>query len=119
MQLNEILDDEGTTVTRIEHIELPVYLSDFLQYPFMAPEPAPPGKDLTLTQVTMPEFPPKVAGIINRLKEATVTMEVLEVFHDLYRMVGRGQLIIDVEPGEDWPDFYEEWMGLNDSEPSE
>ena len=66
MQLNEILDDEGTTVTRIEHVELPVYLSDFLQYPTMAPpEPASLGKEVTLTQVKMPPQPPMVADKFN------------------------------------------------------
>jgi len=109
MQLQEILNDEGKAVTKIEHVELPVYLSDFLQYPIMEP-PEPVNGEISFSQVKMP-FPPAVADIITRLKEATVTMEVLEVFHDLYRMTGTGQLIIDVKAPDDWPDFYDEWMG--------
>ena len=125
MQLQEILNDSQTETntspppSESEQTTSPVKLSDFLQYPTMNSEPVSPGKEVTLTQVTMPDFPPAVADIIARLKDSTVTMEVLEVFHDLYRMTGTKQLVIDIEVPDDWPDFYEEWMGLNDAESSE
>ena len=77
------------------------------------------SSDLSFSPVKMPNFPPMVSDIIARLKEATVTMEVLEVFHDLYRMTGTGQLIIDVKAPDDWPDFYDEWMGTKINRPTD
>ena len=96
----------------------PVKLSDFLRYPTLNPEPVSPGEVVTLTEVKMPDFHPVVADVIADFKQATVTVEILELFHILYGMYCRGQLLIDLEPSDDWPDFYEEYLGLNDSEPS-
>lgn len=87
-----------------------VKLSEFLRYPTINPEPVSPDDEVTLTEVKMPDFHPEVAALIDRLKEATVTVEVLEVFHDVFRMYCRGQLVIDVEAEDDWPDFYEEYL---------
>ena len=101
-----------------EQYDLPIKLSEFLRYPELNPEAVPGdgGGDVTLTEVRMPDFHPVVANIITSLKEATVTVEVLEVFHDIFRLYCRGQLIIDLEAQDDWPDFYEEYLGLNDTE---
>ena len=100
------------TPAESENAERPLNLSEFLRYPETHSKHESAGAEVTLTQIRMPDFHPIAAEMITRLKEATVTVEVLEVFHDLFRMYCRGQLIIDVEACDDWPDFYEEYLRL-------
>ena len=85
-----------------------VRLSDFLQYPTLDdPEPDSDNDDIELRTLRPPEMHPMAAELIARLVEASGTLEVLEVLHEVYKMYCDGELVIDFEAG-GWPDFWDE-----------
>ena len=119
MNITELLvtgkPKQQPTGLRSDHIDK-VRLSDFLQYPTLDnPEPDSDADDIVLRDLKLPVMQPQAALMISMLKEATGTLEVLDVLHSAFKMYVEGDLIIDIE-AEEWPSFWDEVLGVDDSE---